>query len=73
VRIATDQPTAAAQDYAASQPAEAAGLNETMSRITTLRDAALAGACDFGDIQRLSMSAAATATCCAHCSHVIPA
>jgi DNA-binding transcriptional ArsR family regulator len=40
-------------EYLASHPQEAASFNETMSRISTLRDAVLANAYDFGDIQRL--------------------
>jgi len=40
-------------EYLASHPAEAASFNETMSRVSTLRDAALAGAYDFGGIRRL--------------------
>jgi len=40
-------------EYLASHPAEAASFNETMSRVSTLRDAVLAGAYDFGDIRRL--------------------
>lgn len=40
-------------EYLASHPAEAAGFNETMSRVSAARDAVLAGAFDFGDIGRL--------------------
>jgi hypothetical protein len=40
-------------EYLASHPQEATSFNETMSRISTLRDAVLANAYDFGDIQRL--------------------
>ena len=40
-------------EYLASHPAEAASFNETMSRISAARDAVLAGAYEFGDLQRL--------------------
>ena len=40
-------------EYLAGHPAEAASFNETMSRISAARDAVLAGAYDFGDVQRL--------------------
>ena len=40
-------------EYLASHPAEAASFNETMARISAARDAALAGAYEFGDLQRL--------------------
>ena len=40
-------------EYLAGHPQEAASFNETMARVSNLRDAALAGAYDFGDFQRL--------------------
>ena len=40
-------------EYLDSHPAEAASFNETMSRVSAQRDAVLAGAYEFGDIQRL--------------------
>jgi len=40
-------------EFLAGHPAEAASFNETMSRISAARDAGLAGAYEFGDLQRL--------------------
>ena len=40
-------------EYLDSHPAEAAGFNETMSRISAARDAVLAGAYEFDDLRRL--------------------
>ena len=40
-------------EYLAGHPAAAASFNETMSRISAARDAVLAGAYEFGDLQRL--------------------
>jgi hypothetical protein len=40
-------------EYLASHLQEAASFNETMARVSALRDAVLAGAYDFGAVQRL--------------------
>ena len=40
-------------EYLDSHPREAASFNETMSRVSARRDAVLAGAYEFGDLQRL--------------------